>query len=219
MSLLPPTGSLIPVDAPFSQAQESWLAGFIAGIAAAGKRASGGAPTTTIDVLFGTQTGNAEFLADELVAGAKARGLGGRATALDAVTPEQLAGMSHVLVVTSTYGEGEMPDNAGLFWDAIQASTVPRLEGLQYAVLGLGDTSYDEFCQAGKLLDTRFEQLGATRIHDRVDCDVDYEDPAALWTAAVLDRLAAEAGVQPGATTAVAARRAAGSRPASTGTG
>ncbi|MBT1666385.1 sulfite reductase subunit alpha [Curtobacterium flaccumfaciens] len=203
MSLLPPTGSLIPVDAPFSAAQESWLAGFIAGIAAAGKKVAASAPTTTIDVLFGTQTGNAEFLADELVAGAKARGLGGRASALDAVTPEQLAEMSHVLVVTSTYGEGEMPDNAGLFWDAIQTSTVPRLEGLQYAVLGLGDTSYDEFCQAGKLLDTRFEQLGATRIHDRVDCDVDFEDPAALWTAAVLDRLAAEAGATaaPGATT------------------
>ncbi|ROS47114.1 sulfite reductase subunit alpha [Curtobacterium sp. PhB78] len=203
MSLLPPTGSLIPVDAPFSAAQESWLAGFIAGIAAAGKKASGAAPTTTIDVLFGTQTGNAEFLADELVAGAKARGLGGRAAALDAVTPEQLAEMTHVLVVTSTYGEGEMPDNAGLFWDAVQASTVPRLEGLQYAVLGLGDTSYDEFCQAGKLLDTRFEQLGATRVHDRVDCDVDFEDAAALWSAAVLDRLAAEAGATgaPGATT------------------
>ncbi|WIE67741.1 sulfite reductase subunit alpha [Curtobacterium sp. MCLR17_054] len=203
MSLLPPTGSLIPVDAPFSAAQESWLAGFIAGIAAAGKKVAASAPTTTIDVLFGTQTGNSEFLADELVAGAKARGLGGRASALDAVTPEQLAEMSHVLVVTSTYGEGEMPDNAGLFWDAIEASTVPRLEGLQYAVLGLGDTSYDEFCQAGKLLDTRFEQLGATRIHDRVDCDVDFEDPAALWTAAVLDRLAAEAGATaaPGATT------------------
>ncbi|TCL83390.1 sulfite reductase (NADPH) flavoprotein alpha-component [Curtobacterium sp. PhB142] len=203
MSLLPPTGSLIPVDAPFSAAQESWLAGFIAGIAAAGKKASGAAPTTTIDVLFGTQTGNAEFLADELVAGAKARGLGGRAAALDAVTPEQLAGMTHVLVVTSTYGEGEMPDNAGLFWEAVQASTVPRLEGLQYAVLGLGDTSYDEFCQAGKLLDTRFEQLGATRVHDRVDCDVDFEDAAALWSAAVLDRLAAEAGATgaPGATT------------------
>lgn len=203
MNTLPPTGSLIPVDAPFSAAQESWLAGFIAGIAAAGKKVAASAPTTTVDVLFGTQTGNAEFLADELVTGARARGLGGRASALDAVTPEQLAEMSHVLVVTSTYGEGEMPDNAGLFWDAIQASTVPRLEGLQYAVLGLGDTSYDEFCQAGKLIDTRFEQLGATRIHDRVDCDVDFEDPAALWTAAVLDRLAAEAGATgaPGATT------------------
>ncbi|WP_420368665.1 sulfite reductase subunit alpha [Curtobacterium sp. L1-20] len=212
MSLLPPTGSLIPVDAPFSAAQESWLAGFIAGIAAAGKKAAPAAPTTTVDVLFGTQTGNAEFLADELVAGARARGLGGRATALDAVSPEQLAAMSHVLVVTSTYGEGEMPDNAGLFWEALQATTVPRLEGLQYAVLGLGDTSYDEFCQAGKLIDTRLEQLGATRIHDRVDCDVDFEDPAALWTAGVLDRLAAEAGATaaPGATTGGGAGVAAG---------
>jgi sulfite reductase (NADPH) flavoprotein alpha-component len=198
VSILPPTGQLIPVDAPFSAAQESWLAGFIAGIAAAGTATAPSTPTTTVDVLFGTQTGTAEALADQLVAGATARGLGGRARALDDVTPEQLAGMSHVLVVTSTYGEGEMPDNAGLFWDAVQASTVPRLEGLQYAVLGLGDTSYDEFCQAGKLLDTRFEQLGATRVHDRVDCDVDYEDPAALWTAAVLDRIAAETGATGG---------------------
>lgn len=206
MTNLPPTGSLIPVDAPFSAAQESWLAGFLAGIAAAGRRSASPAPTTTVDVLFGTQTGNAELLAEDLVAGARARGLGGRATPLDAVSPEQLAGMSHVLVVTSTYGEGEMPDNAGLFWEALQATTVPRLEGLRYAVLGLGDTSYDEFCQAGKLLDLRLEQLGATRVHDRVDCDVDYEDPAALWSAAVLDRLAAEAGatgapVRSGATT------------------
>lgn len=207
MTLLPPTGSLIPVDAPFSAAQESWLAGFIAGIAAAGKKSQAPAPTTTIDVLFGTQTGNAEFLADELVAGARARGLGGRTTALDDVSPEQLAGMSHVLVVTSTYGEGEMPDNAGLFWDAIQSDATPRLEGLQFAVLGLGDSGYDEFCQAGKLLDTRFEQLGATRIHDRVDCDVDFEDPAALWAAGVLDRIQAQTGADgaPGATAATGA--------------
>jgi len=207
VTLLPPTGSLIPVDAPFSAAQESWLAGFIAGIAAAGKKSQAPAPTTTIDVLFGTQTGNAEFLADELVAGARARGLGGRTTALDDVSPEQLAGMSHVLVVTSTYGEGEMPDNAGLFWDAIQSDATPRLEGLQFAVLGLGDSGYDEFCQAGKLLDTRFEQLGATRIHDRVDCDVDFEDPAALWTAGVLDRIQAQTGADgaPGATAATGA--------------
>ncbi|MFJ4617567.1 sulfite reductase subunit alpha [Streptomyces sp. NPDC088812] len=193
---MPPTGSLIPADAPFSAEQEAWLAGFIAGIAAAGRQdgAAGDVPAATIDVLFGTQTGNAEFLADELVAGARARGLGAAATALDAVTPERLAAMSHVLVVTSTYGEGEMPDNAGLFWEALQAGTAPRLEGLRYAVLGLGDRGYDDFCQAAKLIDTRLEQLGAGRVHDRVDCDVDFEEPAAVWTAAVLDRVAAETG-------------------------
>ncbi|MEU3612873.1 sulfite reductase flavoprotein subunit alpha [Streptomyces sp. NPDC006872] len=193
---MPPTGSLIPADAPFSAAQEAWLAGFIAGIAAAGRRdtAADDAPAATIDVLFGTQTGNAELLAGEVVAGARAHGLGGNVTALDDVTPERLAAMTHVLVVVSTYGEGELPDNAGLFWAALQSDTAPRLEGLRYAVLGLGDRGYDDFCQAAKLIDTRLEQLGASRLHDRVDCDVDFEEPAAQWTTAVLDRLAAETG-------------------------
>ncbi|MGX9888774.1 diflavin oxidoreductase [Streptomyces sp. NPDC002276] len=209
MTLLPPTGSLIPADAPFSAQQESWLAGFIAGIAAAGRReaVSGAAPTATINVLFGTQTGNAELLAEELAAGARARGLAGSASALDAITPAQLATMSHVLVVTSTYGEGELPDNAGLFWEALQSDTAPRLEGVRYAVLGLGDTGYDDFCQAAKLIDTRLEQLGATRLHERVDCDVDFEEPAAEWTAAVLERVAAETGTTGGSTGTVVAPR------------
>ncbi|GGZ36847.1 sulfite reductase [NADPH] flavoprotein alpha-component [Streptomyces inusitatus] len=212
MTLMPPTGSLILADAPFSAEQESWLAGFIAGVAAAGRRETAAAdtPSATVDVLFGTQTGNAEFLAGELVAGARARGLGGAATALDDVTPERLAAMSHLIVVVSTYGEGEMPDNAGLFWEALQAESAPRLEGLRYAVLGLGDRGYDDFCQAAKLLDTRLEQLGATRLHDRVDCDVEFEEPAAAWTASVLDRLADETGATAtaGATTTTAASTA-----------
>jgi sulfite reductase (NADPH) flavoprotein alpha-component len=198
MTVMPPTGSLIPADAPFSAQQESWLAGFIAGIAAAGRRDSAGAdaPAATVDVLIGTQTGNAELVADDVVAGARARGLGGRATALDDVTPEALAAMSHVIVVTSTYGEGEMPDNAGLFWEALQSDTAPRLEGVRYSVLGLGDRGYDDFCQAAKLIDTRLEQLGATRLHERVDCDVDFEEPAGEWTTAVLDLVAAETGAK-----------------------
>ncbi|MDN3021419.1 sulfite reductase flavoprotein subunit alpha [Streptomyces sp. S.PB5] len=197
MTVMPPTGTLIPADAPFSAQQESWLAGFIAGIAAAGRRGSkADAPAATIDVLIGTQTGNSELVAEDIVAGARARGLGGRTAALDDVTPEALAAMSHVIVVTSTYGEGEMPDNAGLFWEALQSDTVPRLEGVRYSVLGLGDRGYDDFCQAAKLIDTRLEQLGAARVHDRVDCDVDFEEPAAEWTTTVLDLLAAETGAQ-----------------------
>ncbi|ULR52180.1 diflavin oxidoreductase [Streptomyces deccanensis] len=200
---LPPTGSLIPADAPFSAQQEAWLAGFLAGVAAAGRRQGAGsdAPAATIDVLIGTQTGNAELVAEDVVAGARARGLGGRTAALDDVTPEALAAMSHVIVVTSTYGEGEMPDNAGLFWEALQSDTAPRLEGVRYAVLGLGDRGYDDFCQAAKLIDTRLEQLGATRLHERVDCDVDFEEPAAEWTTAVLERLVAETGATGGAGT------------------
>ncbi|MFJ2814932.1 sulfite reductase subunit alpha [Streptomyces sp. NPDC087294] len=213
MTLTPPTGSLIPADAPFSAEQEAWLAGFLAGVAAAGRRdaAAGDAPTATIDVLFGTQTGNAEFLADEVAAGARARGMAGKVAALDSVTPDQLATMSHVVVITSTYGEGELPDNAGLFWEALQSDTAPRLEELRYAVLGLGDRGYDDFCQAAKLIDTRLEQLGAARLQDRIDCDVDFEEPAAAWTATVLDRLAAETGAGSGT--------GAGSAAGPTGTG
>ncbi|MGV9310668.1 sulfite reductase subunit alpha [Streptomyces sp. NPDC003691] len=201
MTVMSPTGLLIPADAPFSAEQESWLAGFIAGITAAGRRDNTAAepPAATVDVLFGTQTGTAELLAGEIVAGARTRGLGGTATALDDITPERLAAMSYLVVVVSTYGEGEMPDNAGLFWDALRADDAPRLEGLRYAVLGLGDRGYDDFCQAGKDLDTRLEQLGAVRLHDRVDCDVEYEEPAAAWTTAVLDLLAAETGAAPSA--------------------
>ncbi|WP_416970434.1 diflavin oxidoreductase [Streptomyces sp. 4F14] len=198
MTVMPPTGTLIPADAPFSAAQEAWLAGFVAGIAAAQRRVDGNASrahAVTVDVLYGTQTGNAEFLASELVAQAQALGFGAAAVALDDVTPERLAAMAYVLVVTSTYGEGELPDNAGLFWDALQAEAAPRLEGLRYAVLGLGDRGYDQFCQAAKLIDTRFEQLGAVRLHERVDCDVEFEADAAGWTAGVLERLVAETGV------------------------
>ncbi|MBZ3906699.1 diflavin oxidoreductase [Streptomyces griseiscabiei] len=213
---LPPTGTLIPADAPFSAQQESWLAGFIAGVAAAGRRGTASdAPAATVDVLIGTQTGNAELVAEDVVAGARARGLGGRTTALDDVTPEALAAMSHVVVVTSTYGEGEMPDNAGLFWEALQSDTVPRLEGVRYSVLGLGDRGYDDFCQAAKLIDTRLEQLGATRVHDRVDCDVDFEEPATAWTAAVLDLVAAETGASAGAKAADAPASQAPARPRS----
>ncbi|MEO0960317.1 MAG: sulfite reductase subunit alpha, partial [Pseudomonadota bacterium] len=134
-----------------------------------------------IDILFGTQTGNAEEVANEAAALAKSRGFRPRVADLDIVDMEQLAASENLIVVVSTYGEGEMPDNAQLFWDALSASTAPRLEQLNYGVLALGDTSYEHFCQAGKLIDMRLEQLGARRILPRVDCDVDFEEAATAW--------------------------------------
>lgn len=136
-----------------------------------------------INIAFGTQTGNSESLALEAASKAKEMGLSPKVTALDDLSVEALASIQALLVVVSTYGEGEMPDNAALFWDAISATTTPRMEHLHFGVLALGDTGYDEFCQAGKLIDIRLEQLGARRLMPRVDCDVDYEDPAAEWIA------------------------------------
>ncbi|GAA4781576.1 sulfite reductase subunit alpha [Microbacterium gilvum] len=186
MSLLLPTG------APFSVEQQAWLNGFFAGL---DMRRGDDAPTATltVEVLYGTQTGNSADIAEQLAAGARGSGLGANVAELDTAGVERLRAASHVVIVTSTYGEGEMPDDAELFWEALEAEDAPRLEHLRYAVLALGDSGYDDFCQAGRLIDLRLEQLGAVRFAARVDCDVDFDEPASAWTAEVLQVLSAEA--------------------------
>lgn len=184
----------IPADAPFSAEQRVWLAGFLAGVRSSAADGTTPEPDTarlTLHVLVGTQTGTAETIADDLARAASGFGVTATASGLDDIEVERLPSLGHLVVITSTYGEGEMPDNAELFWDALQASTAPRLDGLKYSVLALGDSSYDGFCQAGKLIDTRLEQLGAERVLARVDCDVDYEEPAAAWTTEALTVFAA----------------------------
>ena len=184
----------IPTDAPFSTAQQSWLAGFLAGLASAHRDVPAGpAASLTVTVLYGSQTGNCELLAEDFAAASLAHGVAANVQPLDAVTPQDLSEVGHLLIITSTYGEGEMPDNAELFWEALSDEGAPRLESLQYSVLGLGDTGYDNFCEAGKLLDMRLEQLGAQRLAPRVDCDVSYEDDAAGWIATVVEVLAKQA--------------------------
>lgn len=175
----------ISEDAPFSDSQRAWLSGYLAGVQARDTGEDNSA-APTLDILYGTQTGNAEAVAEEAAEMAKSIGFSPVVSELDAIEMEQLSAMKQLIVVISTYGEGEMPDNAELFWDALSATSAPRLEGLKYGVLALGDTGYDEFCQAGKLLDTRLEQLGAVRLSARVDCDVDFEDMASEWVASTL---------------------------------
>ncbi|MDN6537535.1 MAG: flavodoxin domain-containing protein, partial [Corynebacterium variabile] len=184
----------LPTGAPFSVEQQTWLDGFFAGLDLGRERYQGPAATLTVDVLFGSQTGNSSELADQLAAGLRAAGLGANVTELDAAGVGALtSGSSHVLIVTSTYGEGEMPDNAEMFWEELNAAEMPRLEDLSFAVLGLGDSGYDDFCQAGKDLDIRLEQLGAKRLTARVDCDVDFEDEAAEWISAAVAAVVADA--------------------------
>ncbi|MDF2822963.1 MAG: CysJ [Mycobacterium sp.] len=188
----------IPEDAPFNEDQRAWISGFLAGLhsrlamtmtppppAASDLEA----PRPPLRILYGTQTGNAEGVAGDAAAAAKAQGFDVRVSGLDEIELDEFAGLGHVLIITSTYGEGEMPDNAELFWEALSSTLAPRLEGVSFAVLALGDTSYDGFCQAGKLFDMRLEQLGASRLVARADCDIDYEAQAAEWVQSAVGSL------------------------------
>lgn len=195
----------IPDNAPFNEDQKAWLRGFLAGaqahaamLAAQNPASDNDAPKKELNIFFGTQTGNAETVALDAASIAKTQGFAPVVAGLDDVAIEDLAKMQAVLIVISTYGEGEMPDNAQIFWDELTASTAPRMEQLNFGVLALGDTSYDEFCHAGKLIDTRLEQLGAKRMLARVDCDVDFEDLAATWIADAMPLASEVAGVSEG---------------------
>ncbi|MGC0364396.1 sulfite reductase (NADPH) flavoprotein alpha-component [Rhodococcus sp. 27YEA15] len=136
---------------------------------------------TRLHILYGSQTGGAQQLADDAAALARVRGIDTETRTLNSVNLDALASMSRVLVVTSTYGEGEMPDNAQLFWAAIEEESSRRFDGLDYAVLALGDSDYEQFCQAGRSIDERLAELGAVRRACRLECDLDYEDVAPPW--------------------------------------
>ncbi len=186
------TSPHFPDDAPFSSEQRAWLSGYLAGMQSRlieTQSSAEAAVRAPVHILYGTQTGNAQDLASDMMAKASALGFEPVMLGLDDVEMDALAAMERVIIAISTYGEGEMPDNAALFWKALAASDAPRLDNLSFAVLALGDTAYDGFCQAGKILDVRLEQLGARRIAPRVDCDVDYDTPAADWIEATLPLL------------------------------
>ena len=178
---------------PFSFDQESWMEGFITGLKHQSNSINNNIrekndSETLINILFGTQTGNSESVAEDLSNFALSNGFKTQINALDDIEMNNLSKMINVAIITSTYGEGEMPDNAQLFWNALSSNTAPQLNNMNYSVLALGDTGYEEFCHAGKLLDTRLEQLGAKRIIKRIDCDVDFEDLAEKWINSVVQK-------------------------------
>ena len=145
----------------------------------------------SLEVLFGSQSGNAEGLASKIAKIAKSYGLQGNVHDMDGFDFNSLSSKKRVIIVCSTWGEGEQPDNAEELWKFANSDAATRLESTHFAVCALGDTSYELFCESGKEWDGLFEKLGATRIVERVDCDVDYDAPASEWTLKALPALAA----------------------------
>ncbi|WFB56107.1 assimilatory sulfite reductase (NADPH) flavoprotein subunit [Paenibacillus sp. BR1-192] len=185
-----------------TESQRTWLSGFIAALqgtaAAAAVTASPqasaaaavSAPVVSapkeVTVLYGSQTGNGHGLSKKLSKKLEEVGLQVTMSSMSDFKPNNLKKLQNLLIIVSTHGEGEPPDNAIPFYEFLHGKRAPQVENLQYSVLALGDTSYEFFCQTGKDFDKRLEELGGKRLTPRVDCDVDFDESAAEWMNQVL---------------------------------
>lgn len=187
----------LPESAPFSAEQRAYLNGFLAGIfsrvpAPSSPQASISARALVpLSILFGSQTGTAEKLTKRIVKEAGQRGFAPTVHDLAKYPVGQLASEERLLIITSTYGDGEPPDNAKGFWGFLDGSTAPKLSQTRYSVCALGDSNYPKFCAFGKAVDERLASLGAVAAHTRVDCDVDYEEAFGKWLDGALGSLQA----------------------------
>ncbi len=190
MSTLP----FIPDTAPFTAEQRAWLNGFLAGLFS--RQPAGSTPPAPVPslvpltILYATQTGTAEALAKKAAKTAAQRGFSPAILDVAVVTTDALAAHSNVLLITSTYGDGEPPDSAKALHTALASDSAPALASLRFSVCALGDTNYTLFCQAGKDFDAYLEKHGATRVHPRADCDTDYDAPFETWLNASLTAFA-----------------------------
>ena len=203
------TDKLESAIAAFTPDQLNWASGYLAGVAAARRAAQTVSPQAALDltpepqapaaapgqlqgltVLYGSQTGNGQGVAETLAVKAREQGMPVRLESMADFEPRKLKSEQHVLFVVSTHGEGDPPDDAEDLRDFLFSKKAPKLEGLNYSVLALGDSSYEQFCQTGREFDERLEALGATRVHARVDCDLDYDEPAEAWGKAALAEVA-----------------------------
>jgi sulfite reductase (NADPH) flavoprotein alpha-component len=148
-----------------------------------------------VTVLFGSQTGNCQRLAKGLTKQLEERGFQVSLSSMIEFKSNNLKKIRNLLILVSTHGEGDPPDNALPFYEFLNSKRAPQLEDLQYSVLALGDSSYEFYCQTGKDFDRRLEELGGKRLSPRVDCDLDFDEPAAEWIKHVLGSLNEKTGV------------------------
>ncbi len=194
---------LLPTLAP---EQTVWLSGYLAGLAgitpgqaesavpavAEARQAAAAPRVSEVTVLYGSQTGNAASLAAEVSRRLDQSGFPVHLACMSDFKVRNLKKVERLLVVVSTHGEGDPPDNAVQFCEFLYGKRAPQVEGLKFSVLALGDVTYDHFCKTGRDIDERLAELGGVRLADRADCDVDYDEPAEAWMQGVLAALEAE---------------------------
>ena len=179
----------------YSPLQLAWASGYLAAkselspVAGAVAAATAPAVSSTLTVLYASQTGNAKGVASQVAEAAKSAGITVVLKNVADYKPKALKSETHLLIVASTNGEGEPPDDAIEFHEFLSGKKAPKLPNLKYSVLALGDSSYEFFCQTGKDFDLSLAELGATRVADRVDCDVDYDEEANTWQTSMVESL------------------------------
>lgn len=203
--------SAIPKTAPFSEedvdllnrvvgtaspVQRAWLAGFLAGVEAAnagGEAAEAAAPPRAAEpltIVYASESGNSEKLAGDMAKSARKLGFKPAVVDMADLELESLTKAKRLVVIAATWGEGEPPGRATRVYNELMGEGAPRLDGIEFGVLALGDTAYAEFCAAGRKIDERLEALGGRRVAPRVDCDLDFAAPAATWIEGALKALA-----------------------------
>lgn len=182
-----------------TEPQKMWLSGYLAGAAGTVlpqvsesglvSQQAGSAPSKEVTVLFGSQTGNAQGLAESVTAKLKERGFQVTLAPMNEFKANSIKKVQNLLILVSTHGEGDPPDNALSLYEFLHGRRAPQLKDLRFSVLSLGDSSYEFFCKTGKDFDKRLEELGGQRLYPRFDCDLDYDEAAAEWLEGVLNSL------------------------------
>jgi len=194
----PGTVPYIPDNAPFNEEQRAWLNGFLAGIFSVTQAAPADPPPSLkIAVLYASQSGTAEGLARKVAKELKSKGHVASLSSLEGYTPAALAEERYAIFIASTYGEGDPPDAAQPFFQKLCVEHLPRYLDLSYSVLALGDSHYEHFCKFGMDLDNKLAALGAVRIYDRVDCDVELDEPFAHWKQGLFAQLESIVAARP----------------------
>ena len=198
-----PSGFALPKTAPFSEEdvdllnhvvgpasplQRAWLAGFLAGVESAsigeGEAALPSAPARPAEpltIVFASESGNSEKLAGDMAKAARKLGLKPNVVDMADLELATLTSAKRLVFIAATWGEGEPPARAVRVYNELMGEGAPRLDGVEFGVLALGDTAYAEFCAIGRQIDERLAALGAKRAVDRVDCDLDFTEPSSKW--------------------------------------
>ncbi|HCH69683.1 MAG TPA: sulfite reductase [NADPH] flavoprotein alpha-component, partial [Colwellia sp.] len=178
----------------YSSLQLAWASGYLAAKSESGQNvqlspAAAPVAAKTLTILYASQTGNAKGVAKQVEKSASAAGISVKLKNISDYKAKSLKSETHVLIIASTNGEGEAPDDAIEFHEFLLGKKAPNLPNLSYSVLALGDSSYEFFCQTGKDFDERLQALGAKKIAPRVDCDVDYDSDSESWTLSIVESL------------------------------